>query len=84
MRPTIQYLLGYMEKRFDEMTQRFNQVDQRLNDLEGAVDAYAKRADAYFQEMIALSHKERVAHSDESEGRDGAGWQGGRAKRPEA
>lgn len=50
MQPTLEYLLGYIEKRFD-------QVDQRLNDLQGAIDAYAKRADAYFQEMVALSHK---------------------------
>jgi uncharacterized coiled-coil DUF342 family protein len=57
MQPTLEYLLGYMEKRFGEMTHRFDQVDQRLNDLQGAVDAYAKRADAYFQEMVALSHK---------------------------
>ena len=57
MQATLEYVVGYMEKRFDEMTQRFDQVDQRLNDLQGAVDAYAKRADAYFQEMVVLSHK---------------------------
>ena len=57
MQPTLEYVVGYMEKRFGEMTQRFDQVDQHLNDLQVAVDAYAKRADASFQEMVALSHK---------------------------
>jgi len=31
-----------------------------------------------------IAREEPVVHRDESEGRDGAGWQGGRAKRPQA
>lgn len=64
MTTTLEYLLQYMEKRFDEMGNRFGAVEQRLDELkEGfdvlqtSVDAYAKRADAYFQQMVALSHK---------------------------
>jgi uncharacterized coiled-coil protein SlyX len=55
--PDLEYLLKYMEKRFDSMEERFAHLEGRFDELQGAVDAYAKRADAYFQEMVALSHK---------------------------
>jgi CII-binding regulator of phage lambda lysogenization HflD len=64
MQPTLEYLLGYIEKRFDAVDQRFTDIEGRLTELkegfdvlQGSVDAYAKRADAYFQEMVVLSHK---------------------------
>lgn len=57
MQPTLEYLLGYMGKRFEEITQRFDQIEQGLNELQTTVDASAKRADAYLQELVDLSNK---------------------------
>jgi hypothetical protein len=57
MSPDLDYLLKYMEKRFDAMDGRFTHLEQEFVELQTAVDAYAKRADAFFQEMVMLSHK---------------------------
>ena len=57
MSPDLEYLLKYMEKRFDSVDARFSGLEQGFGELQTAVDAYAKRADAFFQEMVMLSHK---------------------------
>lgn len=57
MSPDLEYLLKYMEKRFDAVDARFVGLEQGFGELQAAVDAYAKRADAFFQEMVMLSHK---------------------------
>lgn len=51
-------LIQYLDDKFVAIDKQFSEMKVDFGNLANAVDAYAHKADAYFQEMVALSHRE--------------------------